>query len=145
MFFPVIPLFLHPAPRTSVKPYSKHLRRAGPHPPPPDPEHLLGSEVLKHLEEWGHQDTGDAFEELSLRSGVLEHLEEWGHQDTGDAFEELSLRSGVLEHLEEWADADAGDILARPSDSETWRELPQPPARRTPAREHPLWDRDLDG
>jgi hypothetical protein len=116
----MIPLFLHPAPRTSVKPYSKHLRRVGPHPPPPDPEHLLGSEVLKHLEEWGHQ-------------------------DTGDAFEDLSLRSGVLEHLEEWADADAGDVLARPSDSETWRELPQPPVRRTPAREHPLWDGDLDG
>lgn len=120
MWIPGIPMLLRPVPGPSVRPFARIPRPAGPRPPEPDPEHPLASEMLGHLEEWGHEGAGDS----------------------GDG---LSLPPGVLEHLEEWADREGKDLLERPIEPDARAARPEPPAPRTSDRDHPLWDELLDG
>jgi hypothetical protein len=109
--------------RWAVKPYRGDLGTPAPPLPSPHPDRPLGDEVLKHLK----------------------HLEEWGYGERGDSFGDLTLRDEVLRQLEEAICLDRGHDLARPTNREPSREPPAAQVPRAPDREHPLWDRDLDG
>lgn len=108
--------FQHTVQWPSVKPYRQN---AGPPRVPPP--------------------TSDAV--LPLEDEMLERLEEWGFRDGGDSFGDLALRAEVLQRLEKEICLDNSDHDARP----TSREPGTGPPQSTSDREHPLWDRDLDG
>ena len=113
----------HPLPevqRSSVKANRKNLGLLGPPQPTADPEHPLEDEVL-------------------------EHLEEWGYRDAGDSFGEVALRGEELRRLEEAICVDHGDDVPCPPNREARTEVPAAPVPRAPDREHPLWDREMDG
>jgi hypothetical protein len=106
--------------RSPVKPYRKDLGLLGSPQPAADLEHPLGDEALERLEAWGYRDGDDSFGELALRDEALRRLEEViciGH----------------------------GDDVTRPPNWEAWTEMPAAPVPRAPDREHPLWDRQMDG
>ena len=107
--------------RSPVKPHRKSLGPLGPPQPTADREHPLGDEVLEHLEEWGYRDGGESFGQPALR------------------------RDEALRRLEEAICLDHGDDVACPPNREARTELPAAPVPRAPDREHPLWDKELDG
>jgi hypothetical protein len=106
--------------RSSVKPYRKSLGLIGPPQPTAVQEHPLGD-------------------------GALEHLEKWGYLGEGDSFGELVLRDETLRRLEEAICLDHCDNVGFPPNRDARTELPAAPVPGTPDREHPLWDRELDG
>ena len=86
-----------------------------------------------------------AVPEHPLREEVLEHLEEWGYRDRGDSFGELALRDGALRRLEEAIYLEHGDGVAYRANRVDRTELPAAHVSSASDREHPLWDRELDG
>ncbi len=113
-------LLRHKMRPASVKPNRQDPGPLGSLPPTPDLGHPLGEEALKRLEEWGYREGGDSF---------------------GD----LTLPDEVLRRLEEATCLDQGDEATRSSDREPGTRPPPAPSQRSSDREHPLWDRDLDG
>jgi hypothetical protein len=116
----VLLLLRHPAQPYSVQPYPRNRGLSGPPRPSSDPGHPLRSEILDHLEEWAFQDNGDAFGELTLGPDVLKHLED------GIGFGE-------------------DDAFAQPIELVSGTDVSTTPIATAPDREHPLWDRELDG
>jgi hypothetical protein len=106
--------------RCSVKQYRKDFGQLGTPQPTSDVVYPLGDQVLKDLEEWFYRDQGDDFGDLTLGDQMLKHLEEWSCGDQGDYFGDLN----------------GSEARTAP----TMTPLPLPSDR-----EHPLWDRELDG
>ena len=80
-----------------------------------------------------------------LGDEVLERLEEWGYRDGGDSFGDLTLPDEVLRRFEEATSFDEAEDIAFTTNQEPRIERPAAPVPRAPDREHPLWDRELDG
>jgi hypothetical protein len=80
-----------------------------------------------------------------IGDGVLARLEEWGYQQGGDAFGDLTLGDEVLAHFEDWNCQDDRDTVADSTNSAPQVELPRTRLPNPSNQAHPLWDRDLDG
>ena len=106
--------------RSPVKPYRKDWGLSAPPSPTSDPDRPLGDEVLEHLEEWGYRDAGDSFGDLTLPDEMLRRFEEATSLDEGDHVECTTNRERPIER-------------------------PAAPVPTALDREHPLWDRELDG